>query len=91
MRLPSPVFQFRLLDNHSIGHEALQRMWSEACNDDQVRVSRKWVGSNASGTSKYLYCLYPPTFGFNMTSAESRMTLSLRARYPSMSVVLQRL
>lgn len=89
MRLPSPAFQFRLWDDHSIGHEALRRMWAAACSDDAVRVARKWVGTSTTGASKYLYCLYPPASGFNAAVAESRMTLSLRTRYPA--VVLQRL
>lgn len=91
MRLLSPVFQFRLRDDHSIGYEALRRMWAAACNDDEVRVSRKLIGTSLTGSSKYLYCLYPPTSRFDLVTAESRMTLSLRACYPSLSVVLQRL
>ncbi|MFC4821357.1 hypothetical protein ACFO6Q_13565 [Dokdonella ginsengisoli] len=91
MKLSSPVFQFRLWDGHSIGPAALKRMWSAACDDEKVSVSRTWVGTSHSGVPKYLYCLHPPSLVFNRTLAESRMILYLRARYPSMPVVLQRL
>lgn len=91
MRLRAPVFQFRFWDDHSIGHVALQRMWSAACNSEPVQVSRKRIGTSSSGVPKYLYCLYPPTPGVNLTLAESRMTLSLRASYPDSPVQLQRL
>ncbi|MBO9664015.1 hypothetical protein [Dokdonella sp.] len=91
MKFSSPVFQFRLWDGHSIGPDALKRMWSAACDHEKVVVSRTWVGTNHSGNPEYLYSLYPPTLVFNRTLAESRMVLFLRARYPSMPVVLQRL
>ncbi|WP_300614632.1 hypothetical protein [Dokdonella sp.] len=91
MKLLPPVLQFRLRDDHSVGYEALRSMWAAACNDNDVRVSRKLVGTSSSGYANYLYCLYPPAIRFDLALAESRMTLSLRARYPSLSVVLQRL
>lgn len=91
MKLSSPIFQFRLWDGQSIGPKALRRMWSAACDHENAAVSRTWVGDGHSGIPKYLYCLHPPALVFNRTLAESRMILSLRARYPSMPVVLQRL
>lgn len=81
-RAQVPHFRFRLRHDLSIGPAALKRLWSAACGDENVTVSREPTRT-ASGDSTYRYCLCGPPHLFDLAHVEARLRTSLQATFPA--------
>lgn len=81
------LFRFRLSGGHSIGPAALRRLWSVACESDEVNVSR--VTSNSGfGDIGHTYSLCGPPRILNLAAIETRLRRMLTEKLPSATINL---
>lgn len=84
-----PHFWFRLRHDLSIGPAALKRLWSVACGDENVTVSRE-PERTTLGDSTYRYCLCGPPRLFHLARVEARLLQTLQSLFPADHVKLFR-
>ena len=74
------LFSFRLTAAQSIGPNSLRRLWSSACESDNVKVSRV---SHGKGGSAHTYSLCASPRIANLAAIEMRLRRLLEETLPS--------
>jgi hypothetical protein len=79
------LFSFRLSGGRSIGPSALRKLWSSACDSDDVKVSRVTSGQGDT-VHTYSLCASPRTA--NLQAVEIRLRGLLEQTLPSAAINL---
>ena len=79
------LFSFRLTGAQSIGPGSLRKMWSSACESDNVRVSRVSYGRGGTAHT-YSLCASPRIA--NLAAIEIRLRRLLEETLPSAAITL---
>ena len=79
------LFSFRLGGGQSIGPAALRRLWSFACESDNVRVSRT-PPTQGGRVHTYALCASPKTA--NLPAIEMRLRRLLEESLPNAAISL---
>ena len=79
------LFSFRLTSAQSIGPNSLRKLWSSACESDNVRVNRVPYGQGGLAHT-YSLCASPRIA--NLAAIETRLRRLLEAALPSAAITL---